>query len=103
MGGEIRRGSARTLPDIVDTEPGQIYDTGRADISTKEWGLKPGPGTAQIWVYPGARGGRVIADVVRLDKGHTEGLEPKVTEALVELIVSAPGGKAQRAEAKAGV
>jgi len=32
--------------------------------------------------------------VVRLDKGHTEGLEPRITEALVELIVSAPGGKA---------
>ena len=71
----------------------------RADISTKEWGLKPGPGTAQVWVYPGARDGRVIADVVRLGKGHTEGLEPKVTEALIKLIVSAPGGKVQRAEA----
>ena len=81
--------------DIVDTEPGQIYDTGRADISTKEWGLKPRPGTAQVWVYPNARDGRVIADVVRLDKGHTEGLEPKVTEALIELMVLAPGGKAR--------
>ena len=87
-------GPRERRPDIVDTEPGQIYDTGRADISTKEWGLKPGPGTAQVWVYPGARDGRVIADVVRLDKGHTEGLEPHITEKLVELIVSAPGGKA---------
>ena len=87
-------GPRERRPDIVDTEPGQIYDTGRADISTKEWGLKPGPGTAQVWVYPGARDGRVIADVVRLDKGHTEGLEPKVTEELIKLIVSAPGGKA---------
>jgi hypothetical protein len=85
--------------DIVDTEPGQIYDTLRADISTKEWGLKPSPGTARMWVYPGARDGRVIADVVRLNKGHTEGLEPKVTEELVKLIVSAAGGKARRAEA----
>jgi len=92
-------GPRERRPDIVDTEPGQIYDTGRADISTKEWGLKPGPGTAQVWVYPGARDGRVIADVVRLGKGHTEGLEPKVTEALIKLIVSAPGGKVQRAEA----
>ena len=83
--------------DIVDSEPGQIYDTGRADISTTAWGLKPRPGTAQVWVYPGARDGRVIADVVRLDKGHTEGLEPHVTEALIKLIVSAPGGKAQAA------
>jgi pimeloyl-ACP methyl ester carboxylesterase len=84
-------------PDIVDTEPGQIYDTSRIDIGTKEWGLKPAPGVAQVWVYPGARDGRVIADVLRLNKGHTEGLEPKVTEELIKLMVSAPGGKAQTA------
>jgi hypothetical protein len=35
----------------------------------------------------------VVADVERLDKGHTEGLEPHVTEAIVKLISSAPGGK----------
>ncbi len=92
-------GPRERQPDVVDTEPGQIYDTGRADISTREWGLKPAPGTAQVWIYPGARDGRVIADVVRLGKGHTEGLEPKVTEALIQLLVSASGGKAQRAEA----
>jgi hypothetical protein len=54
-----------------------------------------------MWVYPGAKDGRVIADVVRLDKGHTEGLEPHVTEALVKLIVSAAGGKAQALKAAA--
>ena len=43
----------------------------------------------------------MIADVVRLNKGHTEGLEPKVTETLIQLMVSAPGGKAQAAEAAA--
>ena len=88
-------------PDVVDTEAGQVYDTGRADISTKEWGLKPGPGAAQVWVYAGAAGGRVIADIVRLNKGHTEGLEPRVTEELIRLLISAPGGKVQRAEAAA--
>jgi len=31
--------------------------------------------------------------VVRLDKGHTEGLEPKITEELIKMMVSAPGGK----------
>jgi hypothetical protein len=46
-----------------------------------------------VFVYPGCDGGRVVADVVRIDKGHTEGLEPAVTEALVELMVSAVGGK----------
>lgn len=44
-------------------------------------------------VYPECDGGRLVADILRLDKGHTEGLEPRVTEALVELMVSAPGGK----------
>jgi hypothetical protein len=47
-------------------------------------------------VYPNARGGRVIADVVRLDKGHTEGLEPRITEELIRMMVTAPGGKAQQ-------
>src|SRR5215831_18034767 len=88
-------GPRERRPDIVDTEPGQIYDTSRIDIGKKEWGLSPRPGTAQVWVYPNARGGRVIADIVRLDKGHTEGLEPRVTEEIIKLMVSAPGGKAQ--------
>ena len=92
-------GPRERCPDIVDTVGGQIHDTSRIDIGTKEWGLLPGPGTAQVWVYPGAREGRVIADVVRLNKGHTEGLEPKVTEELIKLIVSARGGKVQQAEA----
>jgi hypothetical protein len=55
----------------------------------------PRPGTAEVFEYPGATGGWVIADVVRLDKGHTEGLEPRITEELVKLVVSAPGGKAR--------
>jgi len=94
-------GPRKRLPDIVDTEPGQIYDTSREGKSTPGWGLLPRPGTAEVYVYPSARDGRVIADVVRLDKGHTEGLEPKVTEALIEMLVSAPGGKA-KALAQAG-
>jgi hypothetical protein len=47
-----------------------------------------------MWVYPDANDGRVIADVVRLDKGHTEGLEPNITRAILDLMVAAPGGKA---------
>src|SRR6185312_2266901 len=46
-----------------------------------------------VWVYPKCAGGRVVADVERLDKGHTEGLEPHVTEAIVKMMVAAPGGK----------
>jgi hypothetical protein len=81
------------MGDVVDEEPGRIYDT-RGE-STPAWGLLPRPGTAQVYVFPNARDGRVIADVVRLDKGHTEGLEPRITEAILKLIVAAPGGKAQ--------
>jgi len=58
-----------------------------------------------VYVYPGGRDGRVIADVVRLDKGHTEGLEPRVTEELIKLMVRAPGGKVRTvtsASAQAG-
>jgi pimeloyl-ACP methyl ester carboxylesterase len=87
------------LADIVDDQPGQIYDTSREGKSTPAWGLLPRPGTAQVYIYPNARDGRVIADVVRLDKGHTEGLEPKVTEEIIKLMVSAPGGKARAAKA----
>ena len=89
-------GPRKRRADIVDTEGGKIHDTTRESYSTKGWGLKPGPGTAQVFVYPNAVDGRVIADVVRMDKGHTEGLEPNVTEQLVQLMVGAPGGKAQR-------
>jgi pimeloyl-ACP methyl ester carboxylesterase len=83
------------MPDIVDTEPGKIYDTLREGNSTPAWGLLPRPGAAEVYRYPNAREGRVIADVVRIDKGHTEGLEPKVTEELIRMIVAAPGGKAR--------
>jgi hypothetical protein len=83
------------LEDVVDTEPGKIHDTTREGKSTPGWGLSPRPGTAQVYVYPDARDGRVIADVVRLDKGHTEGLEPRITEVLIRMIVAAPGGKAR--------
>jgi hypothetical protein len=85
------------LPDVVDTEPGKIYDRQSEGRSSPAWGLYPRPGTAEVYVYSDARDGRVIADVVRLDKGHTEGLEPNVTEQLIKLMVSAPGGKAHTA------
>jgi len=82
-------------PEVVDSQAGKIYDTMRKAHSTPQWGLEAGPGTAKVFVYPDAKGGRVIADVVRLEKGHTEGLEPKITEQIVTMIVNAPGGKAQ--------
>ncbi|MGE0160507.1 MAG: DUF3089 domain-containing protein [Gemmatimonadales bacterium] len=80
-------------PDVVDDRAGYVHDGGRQNPGTRAWGLLPRPGTARVFVYPGCDEGRVVADVVRIDKGHTEGLEPAVTEALVSLMVSARGGK----------
>jgi hypothetical protein len=40
----------------------------------------------------------VVADVVRLEKGHTEGLEPNISEALVKLMLSSRGGKMQQGQ-----
>ena len=80
-------------PDIIDTVAGQVFDTTREGRSSPAWGLYPRPGVAQWWTWPGARDGRVIADVVRIDKGHTEGLEPEVMDRLVTLMVQAPVGK----------
>ena len=83
-------------PDIVDDKPGHVWDYARAGY--KVWGMKARPGKAQVYEFPNCRDGRVVADVVRIDKGHTEGLEPKVTEAIVKLMVAARGGKAQAAD-----
>ena len=60
------------------------------------WGLLPRPGKAEIFAYPNCKDGRVVADVVRIEKGHTEGLEPNITEALAKMMTSASGGKIQR-------
>jgi hypothetical protein len=88
--------------DVVDEVGGQVHDGRFEGRYTKSWGREPRGGTAKVWTYPGARDGRVIADVVRLDKGHTEGLEPNVTRRLLELMVGAPGGKLAAATAGHG-
>jgi hypothetical protein len=77
--------------DVVDDQPGYVWDYARQGYPV--WGMKARPGTAKIWLYPHCKGGRIVADVERLDKGHTEGLEPHITEAIVKLMVEAPGGK----------
>ncbi len=88
-------GPKTRLPDVIDDEPGKIYDTLSEGHSTPAWGLFPRPGTAEVSVFPDARDGRVIADIVRLDKGHTEGFEPNITDTLIGMIAGAPGGKAR--------
>jgi hypothetical protein len=80
--------------DVVDTEPGYVHDGGNQNPGSRAWGLLPRPGTARVFEYPGCDEGRIVADVIRIDKGHTEGLEPAVTEALVELMVAARRSRA---------
>lgn len=74
---------------IIDPRPGYVYDSGRQDPGTQAWGLLPRPGVAQWQVFPGCDGGRVVADFVRMDKGHTEGIEENVVEQIVQLMLSA--------------
>jgi len=90
-------GARRAPAEIVDTRAGYVYDSTRQNPPNPAWGLPPAPGKAEVYIYPDCKDGKIVADVVRIDKGHTEGLEPKITEELVKLMVSAKGGKIQQA------
>jgi pimeloyl-ACP methyl ester carboxylesterase len=90
-------GPRRKPEEIADTKGGYVYDSTRQSPPNPSWGLLPAPGKAHVYVYPDCKDGRVVADIVRIDKGHTEGLEPKITEELVKLMISAKGGKIQQA------
>jgi pimeloyl-ACP methyl ester carboxylesterase len=83
--------------EIADTKAGYVYDSSRLREMNQAWGLPPAGGKSQIMTYSSCKDGRVVADVVRLEKGHTEGLEPRITEELVKLMLQAPGGKLQKA------
>ena len=88
-------GARQPARDVVDSRAGYVYDSSRLNQMRPGWGLLPAAGTSQVFAFPNCKDGRVVADVVRLQKGHTEGLEPAITEELVKLIVSAPGGRIQ--------
>jgi hypothetical protein len=77
--------------DIIDTKAGYVTATDQS--RGPAWGRHARPGTSEAYVYPNCKDGKVVADFVRLDKGHTEGLEPNVLEEIVKLMVSARGGK----------
>jgi len=77
------------VTDITDTKPGYVYDSTRQDPGSDAWGHLPKGGVAQVYEYPHCKDGLIVADVVRMGKGHTEGLEPRVTEELVKLMLSA--------------
>jgi pimeloyl-ACP methyl ester carboxylesterase len=94
-------GARGAATEIVDAKAGYVYDGSRLNLMRPGWGLLPAPGKANAFVFPGCKDGRVVADVVRLEKGHTEGLEPMVTEELVKLMLSAEGGKLRQAATSA--
>jgi pimeloyl-ACP methyl ester carboxylesterase len=89
-------GARRGPAEVVDTKAGYVYDSTRQNPPNPAWGLPPAPGKAEVSVYPDCAEGRIVADAVRIKKGHTEGLEPQITEEIVKLMVAAPGGKIQR-------
>lgn len=80
----------KELPPVFDDKAGWVYDTTRIANPNPSWGIQARPGVAKVYVYPGCKGGKVVADFLRLDKGHTEGLEPNVTQAILQMIVDAP-------------
>jgi hypothetical protein len=80
-------------PNVIDTIAGKTYDRGHQNPATKAWGREARPGTAEVFQYPDCERGRIVADVVRIDKGHTEGLEPQIVETIVQLLTGAEGGK----------
>ena len=81
------------LPDVLDPKPGYVWDPSRQDPGSDGWGHYPKSGRALVYRFPKCRDGRVIADVVRMSKGHTEGYEPNITDAIIGLALQARGGK----------
>ena len=79
-------------PDIIDTKAGYVWDSRWPRTRSPSEGRRPRPGRARAYVYPKCRDGSIVADVIRLDKGHSEGLEPKVTEEIVKLMLLAKRG-----------
>src|SRR5579871_970803 len=83
----------KQLPDVLDPKPGYVWDPTRQDPGSDGWGHYPKSGRALVYVFPHCRDGRVVADIVKIGKGHTEGYEPNITDAIIGLAVSAHGGK----------
>jgi len=74
---------------IEDPVAGYVYDTrteGRPSIPG--WGGEPAPGEATFHQYRDCRDGRVVAEFVRQEKGHTEGHEANVTERILQLMLT---------------
>jgi pimeloyl-ACP methyl ester carboxylesterase len=80
-------------PDVVDDKRGYVTATDQS--RGPSWGTTARPGTAQVYEFQNCKDGRVVVDIVRVNKGHTEGLEPNITETIVKYILAAKGGKLQ--------
>ncbi len=80
--------------DVIDATRGYVTATDQS--RGPSWGTTARPGTARVYKFEGCREGKVVVDVVRENKGHTEGLEPKITETIVRHMLSATGGKLQK-------
>jgi pimeloyl-ACP methyl ester carboxylesterase len=81
----------KRMPDVVDTKAGYVTATDQS--RGPSWGTTARPGTAQVYAFEGCKDGKVVADVIRMEKGHTEGLEPKITQKILDMMMSAKGGK----------
>ncbi len=79
--------------EVIDPKAGYVWDATRQDPGTDGWGHYPKSGRAKVYVFPGCKDGRIVADIVRLQKGHTEGYEPNIADKIIALAVSAKGGK----------
>jgi hypothetical protein len=77
--------------DVVDTVRGYVTATDQS--RGPSWGTTARPGTAQVYEFPGCDDDRIVMDVIRMNKGHTEGLEPKITDAILKAMMGAKGGK----------
>lgn len=78
-------------PDVVDAKAGYVTATDQS--RGPSWGATARPGTAQVYVFEGCRDNRIVADVIRMNKGHTEGLEPEITQDILDMMLLAKGGK----------
>jgi poly(3-hydroxybutyrate) depolymerase len=86
--------AARTQKkEVLDSSGGYVYDSSRQQYGNDSWGRLPHGGTAKILEYPKCKDGRIVADVIREGKGHTEGYEPHITEELIKMMLAAKGGK----------
>ena len=67
---------AARADEIADLKAGYVYD-GAGRIRPSRPGAFCRRPARRTCSRPDCKDGRVVADVVRLDKGHTEGLEPQ--------------------------